>query len=67
MAQHHQRQPFEMPFTFSLHNILSIVADHLSKKSTFGDLPPSIGDLTCFLNILYEGWLLSLSFKHAVV
>jgi hypothetical protein len=39
MAQGRQRQPFEMPFTFSLKNILSIVADHLSEKSTFDDLP----------------------------
>jgi hypothetical protein len=33
MAQGHQRQPFEMSFTFSLNNILSLVADHLSKKA----------------------------------
>jgi hypothetical protein len=41
MAQGRQRQPFKMPFTFSLNNILSVIADHLSKKSTFGDLPIS--------------------------
>jgi hypothetical protein len=33
MAQGRQRQSFEMPFTFSLNNILSIVADHLSKRA----------------------------------
>jgi hypothetical protein len=33
MAQCRQQQPFKMPFTFSLNNILSIVADHLSKKA----------------------------------
>jgi hypothetical protein len=32
MAQGSQRQPFEIPFTFSLNNIVSIVADDLSKK-----------------------------------
>jgi hypothetical protein len=32
MTQGRQRQPFEMPFTFSLNNILSIVADHLTQK-----------------------------------
>jgi hypothetical protein len=39
MTQGRQRQPFEILFTFSLNDILSIVAGHLSKKGTFGDLP----------------------------
>jgi hypothetical protein len=39
MTQGRQRQPFEIPFTFSLNNILSLIADHLNKRSTFGDLP----------------------------
>jgi hypothetical protein len=38
MAQDRQREPFEMPFTFSFNNFSSLVADHRSKKSTFGDL-----------------------------
>jgi hypothetical protein len=33
MAQGRERQPFEMPFTFSLKNTLFIVADYLSKKA----------------------------------
>jgi hypothetical protein len=33
MARGRQRQPFEMPFAFSLNKILPIVADHLSKKA----------------------------------
>jgi hypothetical protein len=33
MAQRRQQQSFEIPVTFSLNNILSIVADHLSKKA----------------------------------
>jgi hypothetical protein len=44
MAQGRQRQPFEIPFTFSLNNVLSIVACNLSKKyfwrSTKGDSWP---------------------------
>jgi hypothetical protein len=32
MVQGRQRQPFEILFTFSLNNILSLIADHLSKK-----------------------------------
>jgi hypothetical protein len=36
MAQGRKRQPFEMPFTFSLNNISSIVVDHLNKKHFCG-------------------------------
>jgi hypothetical protein len=39
MEQGCQRQPLEMPFTFSLKNILSIVADHLSKKAVLAIYP----------------------------
>jgi hypothetical protein len=55
MAQGRRRQPFEMPFTFSLNNILSIVADHLSKKALleiyrFPSVPP-------FFHSLYSDWI----------
>jgi hypothetical protein len=33
MTQVLQRRPFEMPFIFSLNQISSVVADHLSKKA----------------------------------
>jgi hypothetical protein len=39
MEQGRQRQPFEMPFTFPLNNILSIVADLLSKKTVLAIYP----------------------------
>jgi hypothetical protein len=47
MVQGSQRQPFEMPFTFSLSNILSIFADHLSKKALSAIYPKveATGDL----------------------
>jgi hypothetical protein len=35
MTQGRQRQPFEMPFTFSLNNILSIIGDRFGKKKHF--------------------------------